>query len=167
MVFQCATLVFSTPETISGTPDTKFGPRLGREPFWVKNGAWENDFVEEMVPAGFHGDLCEGSGLYGTLEAFGQAHFPPNPTRKSFYGDLPISQKIPGPPCATLVGPYCALGGSLLCPLWARSSAKVHINSPTDASTKGSGSNFASSLQHQWSGRVLEFLVQAGPPDNT
>ena len=31
---------------------------------------------------GFEGDLCEGIGLYGAQEAFGQARFPPNPLKK-------------------------------------------------------------------------------------
>ena len=31
---------------------------------------------------GIEGDLCEGFGLYGAQEAFGQARFPPNPFKK-------------------------------------------------------------------------------------
>ena len=49
---------------------------------------------------GFEGDLCEGFGLYGAQEAFGQAHSSPNPPRKSFYKDFPISRKNPWAPLA-------------------------------------------------------------------
>ena len=99
MVFQYATLVFSTPGTILGTPDPKFGPWLGRGPFSGQNGARKNMILwKKWFPMRFCGDLCEGIGLYGAQEAFGQAHFPPNPARKSFYRDFPISRKIPGPP---------------------------------------------------------------------
>ena len=109
MVFQCATLVFSTPGTISGTPDRKFGARLGRGPCWHKNGGQKNMTLwKKWSPMRFHGDLCEGNGLYGTQEAFGQAHFLPNPTRKTFYKDFPISAKIIGHP-GSLVGSLLAL----------------------------------------------------------
>ena len=47
-----------------------------------------------------HGDLCEGNGLDGTQEAFGQGHFPPNHARKPFCRVFPISRKILGPPWA-------------------------------------------------------------------
>ena len=110
MVFQCATLVFSTPGTISGTPDRKFGARLGWGPFWHKNGGQKNMTLwKKWSPMRFHGDLCEGNGLYGTLEAFGQARFPPNPTRKSICGVFPISRKNPWAPLAP--------GGSPMGPL--------------------------------------------------
>ena len=81
MVFQYATLVFSSPGTILGTPDPKFGPRLGQGPFSAQNGTRKNMILWNWSPTGFHRDLCEGNGLYGAQEAFGQAHFPPNPTR--------------------------------------------------------------------------------------
>ena len=110
MVFQCATLVCSTPGIIFGTLDSKFGPRLGWGPFFGKKGGLENmNLWRNWFPMGFGGNLCEGIGLYGAQEAFGQAHFPPNPARKSFYRDFPISRKIPGPPWAP--------GGSPIGPL--------------------------------------------------
>jgi len=107
MFFRYATLVFPTPGTISGTPDPKFGPWLGCGPFRPKTGPGKHDVVEEMVPVRIYGDLCEGIGLYGAQEAFGQGHFPLNPTRKSLYRDSPISRKNPW----ALPGP---LAGSLL-----------------------------------------------------
>ena len=54
MVFQHATLVFSTPGIIFGTPDPKSGPRLGWEHLFSKKGGsgmlGKHDFVEELVP---------------------------------------------------------------------------------------------------------------------
>ena len=41
-------------------------------------------------PMGLDGDLCEGIGLYGAQEAFGQAGFPPNPLKKYFTRIFPI-----------------------------------------------------------------------------
>ena len=46
------------------------------------------------------------NGLYGTQEAFGQAGFPPNPTRKWFYRDFPNFGKIGDGPLAPLYIPY-------------------------------------------------------------
>ena len=109
LVFQYATLVFSTPGTISGTPDRKFGARLGWGPFWHKHGRQKNMTLwKKWSPMRFRGDLCEGNGLYGTQEAFGQAHFPPNPTRKSMYGFSPFPKET---------GPPWAPGGSPIGPL--------------------------------------------------
>ena len=101
MVFRHATLVFSTPGTIFGPPDLDLGPGWPGPPFLGKKGGPENMTLwKKWSLVRFEGDLCEGIGLYGIQEAFGQAHFPPNPTRKSFYKDFPISRKSPWAPLA-------------------------------------------------------------------
>ena len=56
----------------------------------------------------FYGDLCEGIGLYGAQEAFGQARFPQTLPENHFTGISPFPEKSLGPP-----GP---LVGSLLAP---------------------------------------------------
>ena len=87
------------------TLDTKFGPRLGRGLFSAQTGTRKNMILwKNWCPIGFHRDLCEGNGLYGTQEAFGQAHCPPNLTRKSIYGVFPISRKNAWAPLA--LGPW-------------------------------------------------------------
>ena len=72
---------------------------------------------------GFHGDLCEGNGLYGVKEAFRQANFPQNPARKICYRDFPIAwNKIPRPPWSlweSLLAPCGAM--AYLATLGARS----------------------------------------------
>ena len=84
------------------------GFRLGRGPFLLKNGAQENMILCRNWPTtGFEGDLCEGTGLYGAQEAFGQGHFPLNPTRQICSRDFPISRKIPWAP----LGPWWVLAG--------------------------------------------------------
>ena len=71
------------PQVHFGTPGSGFGFRLGWGPFLDKKGAPENMILwRKWSPMGFEGDLCEGFGLYGTQEAFGQARFPPNPLKK-------------------------------------------------------------------------------------
>ena len=81
MVFRQATLVFSTPGAIFGTPIPDLDPSRAGD-LCCPNGLEKHGFVEEMVPHGLHGILQEGNGLYGTQEAFGQGRFPPNPPRK-------------------------------------------------------------------------------------
>ena len=44
---------------------------------------------KKWSPMRFEGDLCEGFGLYGAQEAFGQACFPQNPFKNDFTGILP------------------------------------------------------------------------------
>ena len=109
MVFRYAILIFSTTETIFGTPDPNLDPtgfRLGQGPFLAKNGARKKMvFHKKSFPKGFHGDPCRGNGLYGTQEAFGQASFPPNPTRK------PNIRHTGPPPGPGPVGPWVALRG--------------------------------------------------------
>ena len=59
------------------------GSRLDWGPFLLKKGTPENmNLWRKWFPMGFEGDLCEGIGLYGAQEAFGQARFPPNPFKK-------------------------------------------------------------------------------------
>ena len=114
MVFRYATLIFSNPGSICGTPDSKFVPWLGRGPFSAKHGTRNNMNVWKKWPhVKFYGDLCEGIGLYGTQEAFGQAHFPPNLAGKAFCKVFPISRKKPWPPWA----PWIPLGPGAL---WAQ-----------------------------------------------
>ena len=60
---------------------------------------------------GVHGDPCEGNGLYGTQEAFGQGRFLPSPTRKSFSRPSRISGPVRGPPWGSMVAPYCPFVG--------------------------------------------------------
>ena len=56
MVFGHAPLVFSTPGTIFGTPDPRFGPqRVPAGPGTFLGQKWgpeKHDFVEEVVPHG-------------------------------------------------------------------------------------------------------------------
>ena len=68
MVFPCATLIFSTPEPISGSPGL----------LWVTKGEPEqHDFVEKGSILGFEGDLCDRIELYGVQEAFGLSQLIP------------------------------------------------------------------------------------------
>ena len=86
--------------------------RLGWGPFWAKNDPRKNMILcWKWSPMGFEGDLCEGNGLYGTQEAFGQARFPPNPLTKWFYRDFPISRKNPWAPWPSMVIPSAPLWG--------------------------------------------------------
>ena len=83
MVFRCANLVFSTqnPFLDPRIPDLDpggFWPGWG--PFLLKQMDPENmNLWRKWFPMGFEGDLCEGFGLCGAQEAFGQARFPPKP----------------------------------------------------------------------------------------
>ena len=60
---------------------------------------------------GVEGDLCEGFGLCGTQEAFGQARFPPNPLKKWFYRDFAQSRGLVGAPWPSMVPAYCPFVG--------------------------------------------------------
>ena len=86
MVFQCTTLVFSAPGGHFGIPDPRFGSwraPAGLGTFFAQKNGLENLILwRKWFPMGFQGDLCEGIGLYGTQEAFGQARFLPNPLKK-------------------------------------------------------------------------------------
>ena len=61
----------------------------------------------------YYGNLCEGIGLYGTQEAFGQARFPPNPLKKWLYRDFPHSRGLVGGPPRGLVGCLLSLCGPM------------------------------------------------------
>ena len=83
MVFQYASLVFSTPRSKSGPQDLDLGSGWPGDLSEAKKGGLENmNLLRKWDLMGFGGNLCEGNGLYGTQEAFGQARFPPNPLKK-------------------------------------------------------------------------------------
>ena len=69
---------------------------------------------------GFEGDLCEGFGLYGAQEAFGQARFPPQPSKKIVlqgFSPFPgVSGEPPGPPWCLPIALCGPMG--LFCPVW-------------------------------------------------
>ena len=119
MVFQYATLVFSTLGTVLGTPDIKFGSRLGRGPFGHTNGPRKNMTLwKKWSPMRFHGDLCQGIGLYGAQEAFGQGHFPqtlPDNNFLDFPGFRDQFGGPPGPPWCLPIAPLWANGPILPC----------------------------------------------------
>ena len=92
----------SNPSDIIGPQDLDLGSGWAGD-FLVQKWAPEkHDYVEEMVTHEISWDLCKGKGLYGTQEAFVQAHFPRSLTRKTFHSP-PLQRKdvAPGP----LVGP--------------------------------------------------------------
>ena len=67
----------------------------------------------KLFPMRFYRDLCEGIGLYGTLEAFGQGHFPQTLSENNFMGISPFPKKNPWAPPGPLVGPLLARFGAI------------------------------------------------------
>ena len=111
MVFEPATLKFSTLDSILGAPSQGqgLGPRRPGDPFGAQNGGPKNITLwRDRSPTRFPRIRCEGNGLYGTQEPFGCTNFPPNPPRGRFYNDFPQTQPKTGPPWA--------LGGPAYCP---------------------------------------------------
>ena len=104
-------------------------PSWAGDRFLATNGARKNTVLwKKWFPMRFYRDLCEGNGLYGTQEAFGQGRFPPNPPRNLFFRPPRISDQFGGPlglhggsllSLCGPIGPYCphsALGGSAAWP---------------------------------------------------
>ena len=102
---------FLDPQILDLDPE---GFQLGWGPFLLNKGGPENTILwRTWSPMGLEGDLCEGIGLYGVQEAFGQARFPPNPPKKLFYMDFPHSRRLVGSPPRGLVACLLPLCGPL------------------------------------------------------
>ena len=93
IIFRYANLVFSIPEPIFGTPDSRSGSDsvpAGLGTFFAQKRGGGNMILRwTWSPMRLCGDLFEGFGLYGTQDDFGQAHFSPNPLKNSFTRSFP------------------------------------------------------------------------------
>ena len=104
MVFQPATLIFSTLDPIFGAPGPGLGPRRPGPPFGAKNGGLKNMILWRVwSPTRFDRIFQEGNGFHGTQEPFGCTNFPPNPPRERFYRDFAQTRKSQGPPWPSMV----------------------------------------------------------------
>ena len=112
MVFQYATLIFSTLDPIFGAPGPGLGPRRPSPPFGAQNGGLKNMILWRVwSPTRFDRIFQEGNGFHGTQEPFGCANFPPNPSREGFYTDFAQIRKSQGPPWPSMVPAYCPFVG--------------------------------------------------------
>ena len=101
MVFQPATLIFSTLDSIFGGPGPGLGPRRPGPPLEIKNGGLENMFLwRDWSPTRFDRIFQEGNGFHGTQEPFGCANFPPKPSQGRVLQGFGPTPKIPGGPLA-------------------------------------------------------------------
>ena len=103
MVFQYATLVFSTPEPIFGHPDPRSGSwrvPAGLGTFFAqKRGPGKHEFVVEMVPhRGLRGICARGLDCMVPRRPLGRPISPQTLPEKHFTGISPIPEKILGPP---------------------------------------------------------------------
>ena len=98
---------FLDPGTNIWTRDLKIWPGLGPGHFWSqKKGTLENIVsLGEWFQNPEYGESRDPNGLYGTLEAFGRAGLPQNPTRKLFLGDFPYFWEFQVGPLASLCIP--------------------------------------------------------------
>ena len=109
MVFQHATLIFSTTGPILGPQDLDlgsgwagdlFGPKIGPEKAWFRGG--------NGPPWGFRGIRARGMDCMVPRRPLGKPISPQTLPETHFTGIFPFPGKMPGPPWA-LVGPLLAL----------------------------------------------------------
>ena len=89
------------PRDHFGDPGSQIWTPAGLGTFFGQHGAPKNMILwKNWSPMGVHGDLCEGIGLYGAQEAFGQAVSPQTQLENNFQGFPQFPKKSLGPPWA-------------------------------------------------------------------
>ena len=116
MVFQPATLIFSSLDPIFGAPGPGLGARRPGPPFGAKNGGLKNMILwRDWSPPRFDRIFQEGNGFHDTWEPFGCTNFPPNPPREVFYRDSPQTRKFQQAPLGAWWVPYWPFKGAIAC----------------------------------------------------